>query len=225
MEPEIHKIKLGVCNCYVIKGKSTILVDAGPPRQEKRFIRKILSFGIDPEDISLIFITHGHMDHISSLYGIKAITESEVAINHREKAIVEQALHPVPKGVTPWGKILIMLMKLSQKNISFKGTSVDIVLEDSPFSLTPYGIKGKIIPTPGHSSGSMSLILERGDAFVGDLLMNGFPMRKGPGIPIFADDIDTVKKSAKFILENGANFIYPAHGDPFDAALINGQEL
>ncbi|UCB44816.1 MAG: MBL fold metallo-hydrolase, partial [Spirochaetota bacterium] len=97
----------------------------------------------------------------------------------------------------------------------------DIVLEDSPFSLTPYGIKGKIIPTPGHSSGSMSLILESGDAFVGDLFMNGFPMRKGPGIPIFADDIDTVKKSARFLMDNGAKVIYPGHGEPFNADIIN----
>jgi glyoxylase-like metal-dependent hydrolase (beta-lactamase superfamily II) len=223
--PEIHTLKLGVCNCYVIRGKSTILVDAGPPRQEKRFIRKILSFGIDPEDISLIFITHAHMDHIGSLHGIKAITEGEVVINHREEAIVEQALHPVPPGVTPWGKFIIMLMKLSQKNISFEGTSVDIALDDAPFSLTPYGIDGKIVSTPGHSSGSMSLILESGDAFVGDLFMNGFPMRKGPGIPIFADDIDTVKKSARFLLENGVKFIYPGHGEPFNAALLDKQLL
>jgi hydroxyacylglutathione hydrolase len=220
LKPEIHKVKLGVCNCYVIREEGTILVDAGPPRQEKRFIRKILGLGIDPEDISLIFITHGHLDHIGSLHGIKALTEAEVAINHREKEVVEQALKPVPKGVTPWGRFLIMLMRLSQKNISYEGTSVDISLDDAVFSLTSYGIDGKMLPTPGHSSGSMSILLESGDAFVGDLFMNGFPMRRGPGVPIFADDIDTVKRSAKSLIDNGAKTIYPGHGEPFNVDIL-----
>jgi hydroxyacylglutathione hydrolase len=218
LKPEIHKVKLGVCNCYVIREGGTLLVDAGPPRQEKRFIRKLLSLSINPEDISLIFITHGHLDHIGSLHGIKAITEAEVAVNHREKEVVEQALKPVPKGVTVWGRFLIMLMKLSQKNISYESTPVDISLDDAAFSLTSYGIDGKILPTPGHSSGSMSLLLESGDAFVGDLFMNGFPMRRGPGVPIFADDIDTVKRSAKFLIESGAKTIHPGHGEPFNVA-------
>jgi glyoxylase-like metal-dependent hydrolase (beta-lactamase superfamily II) len=63
----------------------------------------------------------------------------------------------------------------------------------------------------------MSLLLDTGEAFVGDLAMNGFPMRFGYGMPVFADDTDIVKESWRLLLDNGAKWIYSAHGKPFQA--------
>jgi glyoxylase-like metal-dependent hydrolase (beta-lactamase superfamily II) len=42
-------------------------------------------------------------------------------------------------------------------------------------------VPGKILCTPGHSSGSVSVLLDTGEAFVGDLAMNRFPLRLSPG--------------------------------------------
>jgi glyoxylase-like metal-dependent hydrolase (beta-lactamase superfamily II) len=56
-----------------------------------------------------------------------------------------------------------------------------------------------VIHTPGHSSGSVSVLLETGDVFVGDLAMNGLPLRLGPGLPIFAEDLQKVKESWKML--------------------------
>ena len=50
--------------------------------------------------------------------------------------------------------------------------------------------------------------------------MNGFPLRIGPGLPIFAEDLQKVKESWKMLLDKGANMIYPAHGNPFSAEII-----
>ncbi|RLB06361.1 MAG: hypothetical protein DRG50_05685 [Deltaproteobacteria bacterium] len=61
----------------------------------------------------------------------------------------------------------------------------------------------------------MSLLLDTGEAFVGDLAINGFPMRIGPGIPFFAEDIDMVRESWRLLLQRGAKTFYPAHGKPF----------
>ena len=101
--------------------------------------------------------------------------------------------------------------------IDFPGTSVDLVLGDEEYSLESYGIHGKVIYTPGHSSGSMSLLLNTGDAFVGDLAMNGLPLRIGPGMPIFAENVNALKESRRLLLSSGAKQIYPAHGKPFSA--------
>jgi glyoxylase-like metal-dependent hydrolase (beta-lactamase superfamily II) len=97
------------------------------------------------------------------------------------------------------------------------------VLKDEEYSLESYGIQGKLIYTPGHSSGSMSLLLDTGDAFVGDLAFGWFPMRIGPGMPIFAEDtnaISVIKESWRKLLFNGAKQIYPAHGKPFNANVL-----
>ena len=68
--------------------------------------------------------------------------------------------------------------------------------------------------------GSVSVLLETGDAFVGDLAMNGLPMRIGPGLPIFAEDLQKVKESWQLLLDRGAKTVYPAHGKPFSADAI-----
>ena len=99
-------------------------------------------------------------------------------------------------------------------------TSVDIVLGDEEFSLTEYGIPGKIMYTPGHSKGSVSVLLETGEAFVGDLAISEFPMRLSPGLPILAEDLQTVRASWKLLLAAGAKTVYPAHGKPFSADIL-----
>jgi glyoxylase-like metal-dependent hydrolase (beta-lactamase superfamily II) len=109
------------------------------------------------------------------------------------------------------------MMKISMPFVKLHKTSVDLVLEDKEFSLESYGIHGNILYTPGHSLGSMSLLLETGEAFVGDLAMSGFPKLVGKGMSIFAEDIDAVKKSWRLLLSRGAKWIYPAHGKPFRA--------
>jgi glyoxylase-like metal-dependent hydrolase (beta-lactamase superfamily II) len=86
--------------------------------------------------------------------------------------------------------------------------------------LSEYGIPGRVIYTPGHSSGSISVLLESGDTFVGDLAMNKFPLRFTPGLPIFAEDEAKVKESWNLLLNLGARMIYPAHGKPFPAEVI-----
>ena len=104
--------------------------------------------------------------------------------------------------------------------IRIPGAHVDVVLGDEGFSLAEYGISGKVIYTPGHSSGSVSVLLETGDVFVGDLAMNKFPLRLRPGLPIFAEDKQKVKESWKLLLDQGAKTIYPAHGKSFSVDTI-----
>ena len=66
----------------------------------------------------------------------------------------------------------------------------------------------------------MSLLLDTGDAFVGDLAMNAFPMRIGSGMPIFAEDADTVRESWRLLLNRRAKVIYSAHGTVFAADML-----
>jgi glyoxylase-like metal-dependent hydrolase (beta-lactamase superfamily II) len=99
---------------------------------------------------------------------------------------------------------------------------VDLVLGGDEFSLSDYGIDGSVIHTPGHSSDSVSLLLGTGEAFVGDLAMNGLPMRIGAGVPIFADDVGVVRESWRMLIDRGAKVFYPAHGKPFAVDRLKG---
>ncbi len=83
-----------------------------------------------------------------------------------------------------------------------------------------YGIDGKIIHTPGHTPGSISVILDSGEAFVGCMAHNGFPFRIQPGLPIYALDIEEIKKQWKILIDSGIKMIYPGHGKPFPVEII-----
>jgi glyoxylase-like metal-dependent hydrolase (beta-lactamase superfamily II) len=65
------------------------------------------------------------------------------------------------------------------------------------------GIPGEILHTPGHSDDSVSLLLDDGSAFTGDLTH-----------PALAGERDAAVVSASWRLlrERGATRVYPAHG-------------
>ena len=96
----------------------------------------------------------------------------------------------------------------------------DIVLDDKNYPLSNFGIHGDIVHTPGHTQGSISVLLETGYVFVGCLAHNNIPFRFRPGLPIFAEDIVKVKESWKSIIQQGVKMIYPAHGNPFSVDVI-----
>jgi glyoxylase-like metal-dependent hydrolase (beta-lactamase superfamily II) len=93
---------------------------------------------------------------------------------------------------------------------------VDLHLDDDGMDLAPYGIAGRVVHTPGHTYGSVSVLLDTGEAFVGDLVMNRLPLRRTPGMAIFGEDEDLMKSSLLKLAGLGARVIYPAHGPSFE---------
>lgn len=216
----IHPIVLGPDHCYIIREKGTIMVDGGAPRKAKEFAESIKKIPVRPEDVRLIVITHGHWDHIASAKEIKELTGGKIAMHYREKEWLEKSLKPMPPGVTAWGKILSKMITMYLPLVHIPATQVDVVIGDEGLALEEYGIPGRVIWTPGHSSGSVSILLETGDAFVGDMAMNKFPLSLRPGLPIFAENNDKLKESWRSLLVRGAKTVYPAHGEPFSADII-----
>jgi len=200
----------------LIKEDGLILIDAGSPKHGQRFLKALGRLSINPKAISLLIITHCHFDHIGSANEIREITRCKVAINKEEKDWAEQARKIIPPTVGLWGKVVEKVTRILMSRVKLAPTPIDLVLEEE-FSLKPYGIGGRVFCTPGHSPGSMSVLLDSGEAFVGDLAVNGSLMRKGPGLPLFVEDIATLKESWQLLLDKGAKQFFPAHGAPFGA--------
>ena len=220
MSLAIHPVKLGFDCCYLIQDAGCIMIDGGSPGQAETFRRALAKLSPNPRDIKLVVLTHGHWDHIASAQAIQSITGARLALHWQEKDWLEQSLKPQPPGVTAWGRVLRAMLGLYVTSVRIPPAKVDVVLGDEVLSLAEYGIPGKIIPTPGHSQGSVSIVLETGDAFVGDLAMAEFPLRLSPGLPIFAEDIRQVRQSWQMLLDAGVKTIYPAHGTPFPADIM-----
>ncbi len=212
---QIHTIPVGFTNCYLIKQNGVILIDTGVPDKVSTIQKYFRKAGIDISDISLIIHTHGHWDHIGNTRILVEETGAKIAIHKAERSCLEDGTILIPPGVTQWGRFLGYFSQMTSGRVKIKTVKVDIPIDNLGFNLSEYGIDGKVVYTPGHSSGSVSVILDSGEAFVGDMAMNGFPFRKGPGLPIFAEDMPLLKKSWEKLIEMGVKTVFPAHGKPF----------
>ncbi|MBN2118909.1 MAG: MBL fold metallo-hydrolase [Anaerolineales bacterium] len=223
MNFSFQRIPVGICNCYLLRGERTVLIDAGAQGGINAFKRGLQKLNVSPKEISLILLTHGHWDHIGSLHPIQQVTGAPVAIHYRDQPWVENGNPAFPRGVTPYGKAMIWLAdRLIHPKLPH--VKVDHVIDDNGMSLAEYGIPGKVFYTPGHSMGHVSIVLDSGEAFVGDMAMNDWYLRLTPGLPVLADDINMVVASWKKILPAGIKRVYPAHGPDFPVEIMQ-QEI
>ncbi|MEN8115407.1 MAG: MBL fold metallo-hydrolase [Bacteroidota bacterium] len=220
MVTTIHSLKFGINQCYIIRQKGTIMIDGGPANAIKKFNKYLERLNIQPDEIKLIVLTHGDFDHVGSAKNIKKLTGAKIAIHENDKPNLEQGRFNWPPAVNFYGKFFRGLFYPFLKSISFPPEKADIVLTDSEFPLHNYGIEGTIIYTPGHTMGSVTVLLDSGEAFVGCMAHSGFPFRRKPNLPVFAENIELIKKNWKTIINKGAKTIYPGHGKAFDVEEI-----
>lgn len=221
MSVEIYPVRFGINRCYVIRDEGAIMIDGGPPNKSAAFQKFIAATPVKPEDIRLMVLTHGDFDHVGSAGAISALTGARIAIHKLDRLNFERPIFNFPPGVTSWGRFSrALLYPLTKIIFQFPAAKADIILGAEDYSLHDFGIAGKIVYTPGHTPGSVSVLLETGDAFVGCLAHNNPPFRLKPGLPIFAEDIEKVKESWRSLISRGVKTIYPAHGDPFPVEVI-----
>ena len=214
-----HRIPVGICNCYLLRGERTILVDGGAWGGFPAFQKQLQDLKVDPKEIELILLTHGHWDHITCLAEIQKMTGAKIAVHEKDTYMVETGEPPFPAGVTMYGKMMSWAAKFFLYS-HLPPLKVDTVIPDAGMSLKAYGIPGEVVYTPGHTMGHVSILLESGDAIVGDMAMNDWYLRLTPGLPILADDIRVVVESWKKILPMGIKRVYPAHGKDFDVEVM-----
>jgi glyoxylase-like metal-dependent hydrolase (beta-lactamase superfamily II) len=220
MTTHVHPVSLGFDTCYVLKARGVIVLDAGQPKKGRAFVAGLRRTSILPEEVQLILLTHAHWDHMGSAAELKEITGAPLAVHEREASWVEHGNPSLPPGVTTWGRTLMAINRLAMPLITIPPARVDRRLVDETVSLEEFGIPGIVVPTPGHSPGSVSILLDSGEAFVGDLAMNRAPLTLSPGLPIFADDLEEVVRSWRQLLDLGVRKVYPAHGKPFSVDVI-----
>jgi hydroxyacylglutathione hydrolase len=224
-----YRVQLGTSNTYLIQGDAGyILVDAGNPHQEKRFFRLLGQYGLRPEDIRLIVVTHVHFDHVGSLSAIKAECRCPVMVHEKEYHLLKEAKLVFSRGTNLQGKgasfAAAQLAKYSpsMKTFKFEPVEAEIVVSGE-VSLEKFGIAGRVIPTPGHTAGSLSVLLADGQAFVGDLTANYVPFGLSSVFPPFADDGDELLESWMKLLAAGAQTIAPGHGQTFSAEVLRDE--
>ncbi len=198
---KIEKLRILFTNIFFItSGNKRILIDTGYPLGKKRFFEKISNF----DSIDFVILTHTHFDHAGNAAYLKE-KGSIIVVHKNEASWLVQGETPRPPGVKHIGKTIMRFSTL--KSVKFPPTTPDIVISE----LTQIE-ELVLVPTPGHTPGSISIVW-KDIAFCGDLIMN-LTWRPFSHLPIFAHDLNEVKKSIEKLVQMGVKVIYPAHGKP-----------
>jgi len=211
--PRVVAIPLRISTAFLVQDDSCILIDTGCPREEDRIEAALLKEGVRLADLKLLLHTHAHFDHCGSTSELKKRASAPVAVHHRDAPLLRAGQTPALRPIHWAGTLL----KPFVQNAVFPPVEPDIVFGEE-VALHPFGVRGRILFTPGHTPGSLSVLLEDGAALVGDLMMGGYlggrllPSR--PCYHYFADDLAELHASIKKLLDHGPTIIYPAHGGP-----------
>lgn len=167
----VTKLKYGNTNTYFIRGvKGSILLDTDYAGTLQLFYKEIKKNGISIKDINYVLATHYHPDHMGLVrelvnMGVKfLVMDTQVPNLHFSDEIFSR------------DKTLNFLPSVPEDKAEV------IACKDSLAFLAALGIDGEIVSTPSHSEDSITLVLDGGDCFVGDLepmeFMDGYEENK-----------------------------------------------
>ena len=221
MGTNVLPLKLGIVNSFLLTSGNTcpILVDTGNSGDHKKIVRGIEKAGYRPQDISLVVLTHGHMDHAGGVYEFSRISGAKVIVRKRDAPLVRGEKAPDFSPVGLKGKVFKSLIPVVERLTSeSKRKSENLELEEldeEEINLEGFGVDGRILTTPGHTAGSLSVALRNGSVIVGDLVMGRFFSFGRASYPPFVSDMELLKRSIKKILDLDPDTIYASHGGPY----------
>jgi ribonuclease/clavin/mitogillin len=190
--PTIVNVGYRSTNFWVVSaGTNRLLVDLGWPGKAAALFANLDRMGVPIAELRYGLATHYHIDHAGAAQDLK--------------------LRGVPLLVTEEQVSAIPLMKQwikASDNYTEITTHDNVVIatSESRALLAKIGIGGEIVHTPGHSDDSVSLVLDIGCAFTGDLTMESM---------VATEDRDVVARSWQNLRDRGVTTIYAGHGSPY----------
>jgi glyoxylase-like metal-dependent hydrolase (beta-lactamase superfamily II) len=205
----IVRIPGPISNCYLLLGERPVLVDTGAPGDLGRILAALKARGLEPAQLALVLLTHGHSDHAGSAAELQARGARRVAIHAADAPLARSGQSGVLAVQTALGRVIRPFV-----NEPFTPFEPDIVFHEA-FSLEPYGLRGQVLPTPGHTPGSCSVVLAHGEAVVGDVLRGSmvWPNRARPHF--FCNDPERNTRSLARLAREGLLRCHPGHFGSF----------
>lgn len=209
----VHPLRLRYSNAYLVVGKQPILVDTGSRGDAARIVAGCAAAGVSIRDLALILHTHVHSDHFGNTADLATEAGCPVAYHPADRPLAVRGNNGPLRGVGLRGRILARLFA----HRPFLSQASDLDAADG-LRLDDFGIAGSVLHTPGHTPGSISVILDSGDAILGDVIMGGNaggairPTK--PNFHYFADDLAAAMASVDRVLAVTSGRLFVGHGGP-----------
>jgi glyoxylase-like metal-dependent hydrolase (beta-lactamase superfamily II) len=195
-------------NCFILRNpdsRGVAIIDPGNPDCGE-IAAYVDSLGLS---IDYVILTHEHFDHISGVGGLKSRYPFAIVASAESSALL-----PDPR------LNLSYFALLDGKGYTCPRADIEIVDEKETL---PWGSSSiGFIKTPGHTPGSMSIVIGR-YLFTGDALIPGLKtVVRLPG-----GDRAAAVKSIDMLLSgfDGETLVCPGHGDPEPLSRVDRSSL
>ena len=208
MKYNITHIKGGTDNCYIVSnGKEAILFDTASAANLQQVADECSKY-----DMKLIVLSHPHFDHAENADALSKKFNIPVAYNEADDGIFDDYNS---QPLYSYGLVGFAVLKMSLKVLS----ETKVMRPENRFfikegdTLADYGFPDiKVVELPGHSRGSIGLLVSDDALLVGDALDNWIK----PGMGHLYTDLEAEKQTVEKIRSYGRRTYYYGHGKPTD---------
>jgi hydroxyacylglutathione hydrolase len=213
---KIYRVLSGRSNVFLLSnGEKNILVDSGPSFMRRTLFRRLKKLQIT--SINYLVLTHTHSDHCGNACSIKEKFHPDIFVHRNEASNLVSGENIIPKGTKTISKLIAnKLTRLIYHYIKNKSCIYNILV-DSEYDLKNLGFDAYILHTPGHTPGSISIIIDNEIALVGDTMFGVF---KNSVFPPFANDVKLMVKSWGKLLDTNCLYFLPSHGSANGKSLV-----
>lgn len=215
---QIHQLLGGRINAFSISnGSRVLLVDTGRTNKWGILTKRIDKICRQEGSLDALILTHSHFDHAENAAYIKEKYKAPIIVQHNEAGFLEKGNNPAIAGsffLTKW--VTDLWGRKIESYFHYKPAEWDILVDDR-YDLTGWGFNAYIMHTPGHTAGSMSIIVDNEIALAGDAIFGIF---KWSVFTPFADQPKLMVKSWGKLLDTGCTIFLPAHGTAVSRELL-----
>jgi glyoxylase-like metal-dependent hydrolase (beta-lactamase superfamily II) len=197
------RIKGAVSNCYLLLAEQPVLVGTGAPGDLKAILAAFKACRLDVKRLRLILLTHGHSDQAGCAAELRRRSGAQIAIHQADAPLVRSGRNGMIV-VQDWlGRLLRPFV-----DEEFEAFEPDLVFEEG-IALEPYGLRARVIPTPGHTAGSVSVVLASGEAIIGDVLRGSLVWPNKAREHFFCNDAERNMQSIARLAREGLLRCHP----------------
>ncbi|MSQ14176.1 MAG: MBL fold metallo-hydrolase [Dehalococcoidia bacterium] len=177
--PGVHRIEgINGSNSVLLVDEQMAVVETGVPGNGDTIVKYIRNLGRSPRDLRWIVVTHFHFDHSGSDHELHELTGARV-VAHRDETASGPGGHLVlRKGIenqdnqAPFWYRWVMKGGVRRRvAMEYHNTEVQETVQDGDIIPVLGGLR--VIHTPGHTPGSLSLLLQKPQVlFLGDTAIN-----------------------------------------------------
>jgi len=180
------------CMVYLVDLGELVLIDTGAGPGVKTIISNIRHFGLDPERLSTIILTHCHIDHVGGAHELKRRYGTRIIMHDLDTDIVERGDNKMTAA--HW------------YGVPFAPFKVDIRISGDEKLLSFGQHQIVCLHTPGHTPGSISVYLDKS----GKRILFGQDIH-GPFLAEFGSDMELWSTSMKKLLALKADVLCEGH--------------